>query len=277
VAAVAPRVRGRGGDGLLGDYAGARSPLDLGDREARVRPGARVGYVPTAALVVRRAALPPSPFDPALRYGEDVDLVWRLHDDGWTVRYDPRTVVLHDEPRSWGEWLGRRHAYGRSAAPLARRHGERLTPLVLPVWPTAAWLLLALGRPLSAVAAAGVPAGRLLRRLHGVDVPLGEGRGQQGAPRCAGCSRRPVAGGAGTVVARRSCSPCSPGGAPGALPSSSRSPRRCSSGGRGGRRSTPCAGRCCGSWTTWPTPRRLAGCWSARTLAPLRPRRARPR
>ena len=46
----------------------------------------KVSYVPTAALLVRRAALDSvtpgggAVFDPALRYGEDVDLVWRLHD-----------------------------------------------------------------------------------------------------------------------------------------------------------------------------------------------------
>ena len=77
-----------------------------------MRPGSRVSYVPTAALLVRRSALDsvaiddaaiPAPghlagpgplssrgvFDPALRYGEDVDLIWRLHDAGWRVRYEP--------------------------------------------------------------------------------------------------------------------------------------------------------------------------------------------
>jgi len=53
-----------------------------------------------------------------LRYGEDVDLVWRLHDAGWQVRYDPRTCVEHAEPERWLPWLLRRHAYGTSAAPL---------------------------------------------------------------------------------------------------------------------------------------------------------------
>ena len=48
--------------------------------------------MPTAALVVRRAVLEDG-LDTALRYGEDVDLVWRLHDAGWRVRYDPAVVV----------------------------------------------------------------------------------------------------------------------------------------------------------------------------------------
>ena len=124
--AVAPRVRAAGvGRGLIARYAAARGPLDLGDTPARVRPGGRVPYVPSAALLVRRSALTDAgrgdaaPFDPALQYGEDVDLVWRLHDAGWAVHYDPRTVVGHAEPGRWVPWLRRRHAYGTSAAPLA--------------------------------------------------------------------------------------------------------------------------------------------------------------
>ena len=170
--AVAPRAHGDGVRTLLGRYAAARGPLDLGPQEARVRPGGRVPYVPTAALVVRRAALAGGPaFDPALRYGEDVDLVWRLHDAGWTVRYDPATVVPHAEPARWGAWLERRYRYGTSAAPLAARHGARLAPLVVPPWPTAAWLLLLAGRPLPALAAAGVPAVRLHLRLRRTGLP----------------------------------------------------------------------------------------------------------
>ena len=207
--AVAPRVRATaGGRGLLARYAAARGPLDLGDRQAGVRPGGRVPYVPSAALVVRRSALTDvgrgaaAPFDPALRYGEDVDLVWRLHDAGWAVRYDPRTVVGHAEPARWIPWLRRRHAYGTSAAPLALRHDAgRLTPLVLPPWPTAAWLLLAARRPLPALAAAAVPTVRLHRRLR----RSGLGHRTSGSVAVAATGRAVLGtagglGGAGTVV-----------------------------------------------------------------------------
>src|SRR5690348_12528826 len=92
VAAAAPRmVAVPAGPGWAGRYTTAACCLDLGDAEARVVPGTRVAYVPTAALVVRRAALggagAGSVFDPALRWGEDVDLVWRLHAAGWRIRY----------------------------------------------------------------------------------------------------------------------------------------------------------------------------------------------
>jgi mycofactocin glycosyltransferase len=143
VAAVAPRI--------------AAAPLDMGPHPAAVRPDGRVRYVPSAALVVRRAALPP--FDETLRYGEDVDLVWRLHDAGWRVRYDPRVVVAHPP-------VGRRRrfAYGTSAAPLAARHPGRLAPLVLRPWPALAVALLLARRPLPGLAVAFAPMVALRRK-----------------------------------------------------------------------------------------------------------------
>jgi mycofactocin system glycosyltransferase len=152
VAAVAPRVVG-----------GPRSPLDLGPDEGVVRPGSALAYVPTAALLVRVEALPA--FDEALRYGEDVDLVWRLVEAGWTVRYDPSVTVEHAEPVRLADRLVRRHRYGTSAAPLALRHPGHLAHLVLPPWPTAVVALLLARRPVLATAAAAVAAARLDRTV----------------------------------------------------------------------------------------------------------------
>jgi mycofactocin system glycosyltransferase len=172
VGAVAPRVRGvRDGDAAIDRWAAARSPLDLGPRPARVAPGTRVSYVPTAALLVRRTALGAG-FDEALRYGEDVDLVWRLHDAGWSLRHEPSVVVDHREPARWGAFLVRRYRYGSSAGPLARRHPERLAPVVLSPWPTVTAVLLVARRPRVAAAAALVDGFLTVRRLR----PLGLSR-----------------------------------------------------------------------------------------------------
>jgi mycofactocin system glycosyltransferase len=159
VVAVAPRVVG-----------GPRSPLDLGPHPASVRPGSAVAYVPTAALVVRRTAL--LPFDEALRYGEDVDLVWRLIEAGGVVRYDPSVVVEHSEPTEVLPRLLRRFRYGTSAGPLAQRHPGSLTHLVLPPWPTAAVALLLAGRPRLALTAAIASAGRLDQQLEDPETSL---------------------------------------------------------------------------------------------------------
>jgi mycofactocin glycosyltransferase len=138
VAAVAPRI-------VPLSPTWVPSSLDLGDRAARVAPGTRVAYVPTAALLARRRAL--TDFDPALRYGEDVDLVWRLHAAGWRVRYDPSVHVRHHEPRTWPALLARRFHYGTSAGPLARRHPAAMAPLVLRPWPALTAAALLTGSP----------------------------------------------------------------------------------------------------------------------------------
>lgn len=142
VAAVAPRV-------VPLSPTWVPSSLDLGDRAARVAPGTRVAYVPTAALLARRFAL--TGFDPALRYGEDVDLVWRLHAAGWRVRYDPSVHVRHHEPATWPALLHRRFHYGTSAAPLARRHPAAMAPLVLRPWPALTAAALLTGHPVAAL------------------------------------------------------------------------------------------------------------------------------
>jgi len=107
---------------------------------ARVMPGTRVSYVPTAALIARRRALHAVAragmvFDESMRTGEDVDLVWRLHEAGWRIRYDPSVEVAHHEPATWRALFARRFRYGRSAAPLALRHPGAVTHLVLHPWP----------------------------------------------------------------------------------------------------------------------------------------------
>jgi mycofactocin glycosyltransferase len=160
VGAVAPRVvsPSTAASSSAARFAAACGSLDLGARPARVMPGSRVSYVPTAALLVRRAALASvatrcDVFDAALRYGEDVDLVWRLHDAGWRIRYEPAVQVTHESPADWARLLARRFSYGSSAGPLARRHKARMPPLVLQPWPTAAAAALLARRPALALAA----------------------------------------------------------------------------------------------------------------------------
>jgi mycofactocin system glycosyltransferase len=170
VGAVAPRVRPVTGPGAAGRYLAARAPIDLGQREARIAPLTRMSYVPTAALLVRRDAIG-SGFDPTLRYGEDVDLVWRMVEAGWRVRYDPAAQVRHAEPHRWATVLARRFRYGSSAAPLARRHPGQVPPLILQAWPAAAVAALLARRPAAAVAAYGAGLSQLVRLLQDWGVP----------------------------------------------------------------------------------------------------------
>jgi mycofactocin system glycosyltransferase len=212
VVAVAPRIVPTGGSGVLGRYEADGSPLDMGPAEAVVRPGSVVPYVPTTVVMVRRSALEQvGGFDPALRYGEDVDLVWRLVAAGGTVRYDPSVGATHPVRPDARSWLGQRFAYGSSAGPLAVRHGPAVAPLRVSGWSGAAWGLVALGRPVFGGAVAAGSAAALTRKLGRLDHPAEEalrlaGRGHVAAGRAiAQAARRtwlPVALGA-AVLSRR--------------------------------------------------------------------------
>jgi len=187
VGAVGARVCSAPSAGVLAAHDEQRSPLDLGASPARVAPGTRVSYVPAAAMVIRRSAyLEVGGFDPALRFGEDVDLEWRLHRGGWAVRHEPLVPVRHLPRGDLRAWLRQRFDYGTSAAPLAARHPGALAPVRCSPWSLAVWALVLLGHPVVATVVAGGTAASLVRRLDGVPPATAAGlaiRGHAGAGR----------------------------------------------------------------------------------------------
>ena len=154
LALVAPRiVAARGEPRRAGSarYEAAASALDMGAQPAPVRPLSAVSYVPSAALLARRAALGDG-FDESMRVAEDVDLVWRLAAAGWRVRYEPARRRRPRPPRRRpAQWLRRRAFYGTGAALLAARHGSAGRP---------AGARAVVGPGLGAGAARGRPGGR---------------------------------------------------------------------------------------------------------------------
>lgn len=106
------------------------SSLALGTRGCVVRPGAAVGWLPSACMVGRTDRLGDG-FAEDMRVGEDVDLVWRLVDAGEVVRYDPAEVAHHDTRDTVRGWLGRKFLYGTGGADLAARHGRNGAPAVM--------------------------------------------------------------------------------------------------------------------------------------------------
>ncbi|MFD0569519.1 glycosyltransferase family 2 protein [Kitasatospora gansuensis] len=157
-----------------------------------VRPGSRVSYLPSAALVLRTSALRElGGFDERMRFGEDVDLIWRLAAGTGLVRYEPAAVVRHEPRPDWRAWAKQRFGYGTSAAPLALRHGRAVAPVKVSFWSAAAWAALALGRPATGVAIAAGTAALLPRKLAPFGVPARESlqlaaRGHLGAGRLLG-------------------------------------------------------------------------------------------
>ena len=168
VGAVAPRiVPASAGTGWLARYKGASSTLDMGARPSVVRPGARVPYVPGAALVVRRGAAG-SGFREGMYVGEDVDFVWRMAAAGWRVRYEPAAVMGHDHRVRFRAWFARRADYGTSAAALERLHPGAVRPLYASWWTAGAWAAALSGRPVTAAALTAAAAALLARRLSRV-------------------------------------------------------------------------------------------------------------
>ncbi len=169
VALVAPRVASVDGLDIVSRYEATRSPLDLGTRPARVRAGTRVSYVPAAVMVCRVSALHEvGGFDKSMRVGEDVDLVWRLDEAGWRVRYDPTVTVTHHPRPSLCAWMKQRHDYGRSAAPLAARHPGALAPVRISGWSAATWLAIAAGWPIVGGIIAASTTALLARKLRSI-------------------------------------------------------------------------------------------------------------
>ena len=176
VAAVAPRIVPTGGGGALGRLRGRPGRRSIW---ARPRPPCgraarcRTSRPPPWSCAGRRSRTVDG-FDGALRYGEDVDLVWRLVAAGWTVRYDPSVTATHPVRADARGWLRQRFAYGSSAGPLAVRHGAAVAPVRLSGWSGAAWGLVAVGHPVLGVAVAAGSTAALARKLSALDHPTEE-------------------------------------------------------------------------------------------------------
>ncbi|HEY5438846.1 MAG TPA: mycofactocin biosynthesis glycosyltransferase MftF [Acidimicrobiales bacterium] len=194
--AVAPRVRGATGSSLRDRFEQRFSPLDMGPHGGLVVPGGAVPYVPSACLLVRRASFG-SGFDESLRVGEDVDLVWRLHDQGWLARYLADVVVTHRARTNWGDWWRQRVGYGESASVLATRHGTRLAPFRADTWTLFTWASALAGKPMVGLriidAARDQLRERMLDTTDNADMVAGElvGRGmvRAGGPMARACVR----------------------------------------------------------------------------------------
>lgn len=150
-------------------YENRHSPLDIGDRAAHVAALTRVAYVPSTCLIVTKAALAQTQgFDESMRFGEDVDLVWRLGQIG-SVRYDPEATVQHEHPATLAALVKRRIGYGSSAAALTKRHPKNVAPANCSAYTAAAWAAIATGHPIVAAATMAATAAQLPKKL--TDVP----------------------------------------------------------------------------------------------------------
>lgn len=133
VGAVAPRVRAQehhqsrtsSTTEALVVFELARGPLETGPEARSVGPGHHVLHVPSAALLVRKAAFDAvGGFDESFDRptGEDTDFEWRMVQAGWTIRYEPSSEVRHPVRADLAKVLRQRFVYQLSEATLAARH-----------------------------------------------------------------------------------------------------------------------------------------------------------
>ena len=171
IGAVGPRVRpDLRGTSSIELYEETRSELDMGPDPSRVMIGAAAGWLPTASVIVRRAAVTDPPFEPGMRVGEDVDLFWRMHEAGWTVRYAPDVVNYHRVRTSLKDFAIRRAMYGGSAAELEMRRPGHLIPARPSLSGLAVVAALSTCHPWIAAGIAGYEFARQ-RRILGREVP----------------------------------------------------------------------------------------------------------
>ena len=175
VAMAVPRITGLSSAAptWIERYENARSSLDLGAHPAGVRPGSPVSWASTACVVARVDALADG-FDERMRVGEDVDLCWRLVEQGRRVRYEPAAEAAHEHRARLGDWLLRKAVYGTGAQPLAERHPRFIAPAVFAPWSAAFVTALLAQRRWSAPVAGAVLVGvtvRIGRKLDGTRHP----------------------------------------------------------------------------------------------------------
>jgi len=168
VGLVAPRVASRPGTSILQRYEEAESPLDLGEEPARVSQGTRVSYVPSAAMMIRTALLREHHgFNETMRYGEDVDFVWRLSNAGVICRYESSVIVHHAPRQSFAQAWRQRVSYGSAAAQLDAHHPGAVAPLRINRWSALAWGALGFGHPVIAVCIAAGSTSALYQKIAG--------------------------------------------------------------------------------------------------------------
>jgi cellulose synthase/poly-beta-1,6-N-acetylglucosamine synthase-like glycosyltransferase len=83
-------------------------------------------------LVRRNAFKNAGGFKESMHVGEDVDLTWRLRDNGWSITYLPSGNVLHEHRSSVRSFMSRRFDYGTSEGMLQLLHPRRRKQMVIP-------------------------------------------------------------------------------------------------------------------------------------------------
>lgn len=149
VAAVGGKVEGLHTASMLDRYEAVMSSLSLGTRQVSAGKGEDTLYLPGCNLLVRRNVfLRLGGFRRAMQVGEDVDLSYRIRDDGRRIVYLPTGIIHHEHRNRYASFMARRFDYGTSEEMLQRHHPLRKKRMPVPPL-LAALLFLCLTVPLT--------------------------------------------------------------------------------------------------------------------------------
>lgn len=84
-------------------------------------------HVPGCNMAFRRSCLQEiGGFDPQFRAaGDDVDICWRIQEQGWTIGFSPAAVVWHHRRNCLRNYWKQQQGYGRAEAMLERKWPEK--------------------------------------------------------------------------------------------------------------------------------------------------------
>jgi GT2 family glycosyltransferase len=110
-------------EALVAAAPGGPAHVMLNDEEAEHLPGCN--------LAIRKSALDAiGGFDPIFRTaGDDVDVCWRLRDQGGKLRFVPGAMVWHHRRFTVKAYFKQQSGYGHAEALLMKQHPQRFGPL----------------------------------------------------------------------------------------------------------------------------------------------------
>nr|WP_319492296.1 mycofactocin biosynthesis glycosyltransferase MftF [uncultured Desulfobacter sp.] len=132
LSAVGGKVAGMATRSALDRYEDVMSSLSLGDHSRQAGKGSDTFYLPSCNLLVKKDKfLAMKGFAPTMQVGEDVDLCWRMRDQGWRIAYMPAGTVYHQHRNQIFSFMSRRFFYGTSEEKLKRLHPKRKKQMVV--------------------------------------------------------------------------------------------------------------------------------------------------
>ncbi len=120
------------GDGSVAECVanapGGPTHILLTDREAEHIPGCNMAFRKASLLAI-------GGFDPQFRVaGDDVDVCWRLQQQGWTLGFCPAAMVWHHRRNSVRAYWKQQQSYGKAEALLERKWPEKYNGAGHPFW-----------------------------------------------------------------------------------------------------------------------------------------------